>query len=158
MRVRYFVVPAADPANAQDEVNRFLSQHRVLDIKHELVRLDCGGFWSVCVLYNDVPAVAKPSKGRGRVDYKEKLSKEDFAIYAALRELRKDAAEKQGVPPYAVFNNAQLAAMVEGRVRSVEDLGRIEGVGPSRQATYGTMFVDRLRALQDGERADAEPA
>jgi len=81
---------------------------------------------------------------------------EDFEVYAALRELRKEVAERDGVPPYAVFNNAQLAEMVQKRIRSSEELGRISGVGPSRVEAHGSRFLERLTELQTSGPAEEE--
>ena len=54
---------------------------------------------------------AGPAEGRneGRIDYKEVLSAPEFERFARLRLLRKELAEKEGVPAYAIFTNEQLA-------------------------------------------------
>jgi superfamily II DNA helicase RecQ len=38
-----------------------------------------------------------------RIDYCEILSEQDYAFFDKLRQLRKEIAEKQGVPVYAVL-------------------------------------------------------
>lgn len=75
---------------------------------------------------------AKAARRVGKVDYKEVLNADDFAVFARLRELRKQLAERDGVPPYAVFTNEQLAAIVQGRVASAAALKAIDGVGDAR--------------------------
>ena len=40
-----------------------------------------------------------------RVDYKTVLSPDEFVIFSRLRELRKELAELQSVPIYALFTN-----------------------------------------------------
>ena len=42
---------------------------------------------------------------------------------------------------YAVFTNAQLAAMVENRVRDKQAMLGIEGVGQSKVDKYGNDFL-----------------
>ncbi len=147
MRVKFFAVPALDPGEAEAELNSFLGSHRVLSIDRELVADGAGSFWAVGVTYSQRPIPGSPPK-KGRIDYKEVLSAEDFEVYAVLRELRKQIAEQQGVPPYAVFNNAQLAEMVQKRMRSSEELQQIAGVGPSKVEAHGPRFLERLRELQ----------
>ena len=64
-------------------------------------------------------------------------------------------AEREGVPPYALFNNDQLAAMVRTKVRTKEDMGRIDGVGPGRIEKYAESFLEVLvqrRGMAPGER------
>jgi len=155
MRVKFFAIPALDPGDAEAELNRFLAQHRVLSIDREIVTERPGSFWAVSVSYLESSTPA-PKPGKARIDYKEVLSPEDFEVYAALRELRKEVAERDGVPPYAVFNNAQLAEMVQKRIRSSEELGRISGVGPSRVEAHGSRFLERLTELQTSGPAEEE--
>ncbi len=152
MRVKFFAIPALDPADAVDELNRFLASHRVLSIDRQLVADGGGSFWAVDITYSQRPVPGAPPK-KGRVDYKEVLSPGDFEVYAALRELRKQIAEQRGVPTYAVFNNAQLAEMVEKRMRTREQLAKIAGVGPSKIEAHGPRFLERLRELQAAERS-----
>ena len=52
---------------------------------------------------------------RGKVDFKEVLSDPEFAVFARLRALRKERADAEGVPAYALFTNEQLAEMVQRR-------------------------------------------
>lgn len=113
MQLKVFAVPAQGGEELVEEMNKFLRAHRVLSIEKRLVEQG-GAYWSFCVEYLERggegggPGTADRAK-RG-VDYKEILSTEDFAVFAKLRDLRKEMAEKEGVPPYAVFTNEQLAA------------------------------------------------
>ncbi len=105
--------------------------------------------WAVCVSTTEEPspsAAGKPAQ-RSRVDYKEVLSEEDFRVFADLRALRKELAEQEGVPPYAVFNNEQLAAIVTRCVRTNAELRTVPGVGPGRVDKYGPAFLARLAEL-----------
>ena len=47
------------------------------------------------------------------MDYKEILKSEDFAVFARLRDLRKEIAQAEAVPVYTVFTNEQLAQLVD---------------------------------------------
>lgn len=157
MKVKFFAIPALDPTEAEDELNRFLGGHRVLTIDRELATERSGTFWAVCVTYLERSATTSPSGKRSKVDYKEVLSPEDFEVFAALRLLRKEMAERDGVPAYAVFTNAQLAEMVQQRMRMVEEVGGIAGVGPSRTESYGQVFLERLVALQGSLPSSDDP-
>lgn len=148
MRVKFFVIPVFDPAVGEAELNRFLADHRILTIDRELVSEQTGTCWAVSVTYLERTAPAATGPKKASVDYKQELSPEDFQVYAGLRSLRKEVAEAGGVPPYAVFNNAQLAEMVRRRIRSKEELGKISGVGPARVEAHGERFLERLAELQ----------
>jgi superfamily II DNA helicase RecQ len=90
------------------------------------------------------------SGGGPKVDYKEVLSSEDFAVFAKLRDLRKVISEKEAVPAYSIFTNEQLAAMVTGKVDTLAAMGTIPGVGAARIDKYGAAF---LAALNNVARA-----
>ena len=105
-----------------------------------------GSYWALCVTYVEGGERSPVAPKKGRVDYREILSPEDFEVYADLRRLRKELAERDGVPLYAVFTNEQLAAMVQQRITTREDLGRLAGVGPARIAKYGPPFLERMMA------------
>jgi ATP-dependent DNA helicase RecQ len=70
----------------------------------------------------------------------------DNALWDALRQLRRELAEKQNVPPYVVFHDATLAEMVALRPQTLEDFARISGVGERKLAAYGEAFLERIRA------------
>jgi superfamily II DNA helicase RecQ len=150
MHMRFFTIPASAADAAADELNSFLNSCRVLSLDRQFVADGAGSFWAVCVSY-------LPSKGpeqspkRAKIDYKEVLGPEDFALFARLRILRKTIAEKEGVPVYAVFTNEQLACMVERRVSTQAAMGDIAGIGAGRIEKYGEVFLKELRPTpEDG--------
>lgn len=62
-------------------------------------------------------------------------------LWEALRGLRKQLAETQGVPPYVIFQDAVLLDMVQRRPGSLEELGRLSGVGEKKLERYGSDFL-----------------
>jgi ATP-dependent DNA helicase RecQ len=68
----------------------------------------------------------------------------DEALWQRLRALRLDIAREQGVPPYIIFHDATLVAMVRARPADTADLARIPGVGASKLARYGDRFLAAL--------------
>jgi superfamily II DNA helicase RecQ len=82
---------------------------------------------------------------RGKVDFKDLLSPQEFAVFARLRAMRKDHADAEGLPAYAIFTNEQLAEMVQRRVHSATALGEIPGVGEARVEKYGQAFLNILK-------------
>ena len=70
----------------------------------------------------------------------------DIALWEALRERRTALAREQGVPPYVVFHDATLAAMVQERPDSAQALAEIPGVGARKLERYGDAFLEVIRA------------
>ncbi len=145
MRHQFFTIPTLDPTPGQDEFNRFCAAHRVVSLDKQFVADGGASFWSICVGYQDAGGEV-PGQRRPRVDYKEVLNERDFVLFDRLRKLRKELAESEGVPAYALFTNEQLAEMVRRRVDSPTALDGIEGVGSARIEKYGARFVEALRA------------
>lgn len=152
MKLAFFAVPALVSADAEGELNRFLGSHRVLSVDRQLVTRDQGVYWAISVSYLDGKDRLAPLK-RGKIDYKEVLSEADFDVFAKLRSLRKEIAEREGVPPYALFTNEQLAAMVTQRICDTSQLGTLSGVGPARVEKYGVPFLTLLREAFEKESA-----
>lgn len=148
MQYKFFDIPAADAEQAEAELNVFLRGHRVITVQRELVREAGGAYWALCVEYLEGAGGSGSGKagGRPRVDYKEVLSEEDFAVYSRLRERRRELAEKEAVPVYAVCTNEQLAEMAKRRATTPAGLQEIEGFGEAKAAKYGASFLEILAA------------
>lgn len=151
MQLKFFQIPTLGGGLLEDDLNAFLRAHRVLAVQRELVREGPGVYWALCVEYlPQAPArpgqsASQPS-GNAKIDYREVLSAQDFETFSRLRKLRKEMAERDGVPVYAVFTNEQIAAMVTSRADSLAALRRIDGVGDARVEKYGEAFLAGMNA------------
>ena len=116
MKYSFFIIPVFNPKQAEEELNSFLSQHRVVGVEKELVSNGSNSCWSLCVQWVEQKALAVSGRPKNRVDYKELLSDREFSMFVKLRSLRKEIAEKTGVPPYVVFTNEQLAEIVRKNI------------------------------------------
>ena len=148
----FFVMPAYGDAETQDTLNRFLRSNRVLNVHREFINDGAGSFWSLAVEYLDSSADAQADirnskTSRKRIDYREVLSPEDFALYAKLRDWRKQTADEQAVPVYTIFTNAQMAQIVRQRITETEALKGIDGIGDARIKKYGDATI---KIVKDG--------
>jgi superfamily II DNA helicase RecQ len=144
MKFEFFSVPACSPEQGQQELNAFCGRHRIVSIEKQFVLNGEQSYWAICVSYLE-NGKKTTAPGKSKVDYREILEDHEFAVFAKLRSLRKNLAEKEGVPAYALFTNEQLADMVRGRVTSLSDMSSIEGIGKGRLDKYGKRFLDILR-------------
>ncbi len=143
MRYRFFSIMALDPNEGEEELNRFCAGQRVVDLKREFVAAGERSYWSICVGYQARPS-AGASERRGKIDYREVLNEADFAVFVQLRGLRKQLADQEGIPAYALFTNEQLAEMVRRKVSTRTGLAEISGVGAARIEKYGEPFLSLL--------------
>jgi superfamily II DNA helicase RecQ len=139
----FFVIPALDGEDATHGMNQFMRSVKLVQVHREFVCQGELSYWAFAIEYlsgESVNPKSKPSKVA--IDYKEVLSPEDFGVYARLREWRKETAVREGVPPYVVFTNEQLAKMVEKRVSVISDLQAMQGVGEARVKKYGAAVIN----------------
>jgi superfamily II DNA helicase RecQ len=160
MQFKFFRIPIPDTGGFADELNAFLRGQRILHVQRELVNESGCASWAICVEYlAAVPGAVSAANGtsKAKIDYREKLSAEDFTVFSALREVRKELAERDGVPVYAVFTNEQIAEMVTTKASSLAALRKIDGVGDSRIEKYGERFVSAMQSPANGKEAAAKP-
>ncbi len=69
-------------------------------------------------------------------------------LYEALRALRTELAEREGVPAYVVFTNAALADMARRRPATQEELLAVSGVGVHKAKKYGKQFLAAIREFE----------
>ncbi|WP_085566066.1 DNA helicase RecQ [Streptomyces murinus] len=110
------------------------------------------------------PAVSRSASGSGsgRGGGKAKaavaeLPEELQPAFEALRVWRTGQAKEQGVPPYIIFNDATLRAIVSSMPGSLRDLAGISGVGEKKLATYGEEVLAVLSSLNGSAPAAAGP-
>jgi ATP-dependent DNA helicase RecQ len=70
---------------------------------------------------------------------------EDAKLFERLRAWRRDAAHAAGVPPYVIFHDATLAAIVEAKPASLAALARVPGIGEAKLARHGGALLALLR-------------
>lgn len=158
MQLRFFSVPVIGGEAAADELNRFLATHRIHAVDRHLAQDGHATLWAICVGFDAAGGDTATAPRRGKVDYKEVLNDADFSVFAALRTLRKDMADREGVPPYALFTNEQLAEMVTRRVASVAALREIPGIGAARVDKYGRAFLEALAAERQASGDEPQAA
>src|SRR5439155_1388661 len=61
----------------------------------------------------------------------------DEALFEKLRQLRKQLADQQAVPPYIIFSDVALRQMARFYPQSEADFARISGVGEKKLREFG---------------------
>jgi hypothetical protein len=146
-----FYLPPAASTTEQEDLNRFLRGHRIIQTWKEFVTTSGMPGWAILVEYmEDGKAGTAP---QGKIDYKEILSEIDFAIFCRLRDVRKTLAEQHGLPVYAVFTNEQLAEIARKKPASTNELMKIDGIGqgkiekfaaPKKRTICAASFPERI--------------
>jgi ATP-dependent DNA helicase RecQ len=85
--------------------------------------------------------------GKKRRDTAAPLATADQSLFEALRERRKQIADRLDLPPYVIFHDATLKQMAEVRPMTEVDLLSINGVGEAKLERYGQEFLEVIAAV-----------
>ncbi|MDR9413012.1 MAG: DNA helicase RecQ [Spiribacter sp.] len=89
-----------------------------------------------------LPTRQRPS--RQRIEAADVAADPD--TWATLRAERRRLAEAEGVPPYIIFHDATLLAMLEQQPRNLAEMADVPGVGAHKLSRYGEAFLAALAA------------
>ncbi|MFD2229010.1 DNA helicase RecQ [Alkalimarinus sediminis] len=87
----------------------------------------------------------KAEKNRTKRERNLPVGEENLVLWEALRACRKTLAEEQGVPPYVIFHDATLKAMMDEKPATLQALATISGVGQKKLDKYGATFLEAAR-------------
>lgn len=94
------------------------------------------------------------------VDYNESKSvkKRSTAksLFDILRELRYAISKEEGVPAYAIFNDATLRQLENVRPMSESEFLTIDGVGKAKLEKYGAAFINAITTFQQIKNVKAK--
>ncbi len=153
MQYKIFQIPCIG-GEAEDELNVFLRSHRIVSVTKELISSNLPPYWCFCVEYiltGKVGEFSNNNRTDERVDYKEVLSEDEFALYLQLRDLRKAIAERDVVPAFTICTNRQLASMIQDKCTTKASLKQIPGFGEAKISKYGEEFLQILNQSKKGQ-------
>lgn len=140
MQIKIFSVPIVGGEAINEDLNRFLRSKKVLHVDRELVSGTEGSFWSFCIKYIEGDkTVAATTKSK--VDYRGALDENSFTRFTALRQVRKEIAESEGIPAYLVLTNEEMAELAQIEDLTLEKMKEIKGIGTKKIEKYGTFFL-----------------
>lgn len=145
MQVRVFTIPLFDNTSQTEELNAFLRGQKVLTLDRQQVTIEKQAYWTFCVTYLPQAAgnnLSTTGNKSGKIDYKEVLDLETFAIFSQLRTIRKQLAEQEAIPAYAVFTDSELAEIAKLEEIEPRQIQTIHGIGVKRAEKYGKALSD----------------
>lgn len=135
MQIRIFTIPIPGGEALTEEMNVFLRSRKVLEVTEQII----GNYWCFCVKYLDDNAL----NDRQKVDYREVLDPASFQRFSRLREIRKQLALSESVPPYVIFSDAELAELAKMERLSLASMRSIKGIGEKKVEKYGAKFIEK---------------
>jgi len=146
-----------------EPVRNFLADKELLDVRDHFFVYQGKPHLAVLLTYDTGivpvhrPKVTKGEKSGRRDAWRELLEPPDWPLFNTLREWRGQRAKAEGIPPYVISTNRQLALLVRARPQSLNSLGEIEGFGTNKLKSYGKEILALiLGTVEEWARAVSE--
>lgn len=140
MQIKIFTVPILGGEKEEEALNRFLRGQKVLKVESQFVEMQHNSYWCFAVQYL-VASIAPASRKTQKIDYKEILNEKSFERFSTMRKIRKELAQKQGVPAYAIFTDKELAMLAEFEELTLDKMQEVKGIGKQKVEKYGPKFL-----------------
>lgn len=147
MQIKIFTIPIIDSEQMEVSLNAFLRSHKVLQVERQAINTGQGAYWSFCITYIEGSKERSSDKRnekspKEKPDYKKLLNEGDFGRFSAFRAIRKQLADADAVPAYAVFTNAEVVEIAKlGEKATLAEIRKIPGIGIKKIEKYGHHFI-----------------
>ncbi len=147
MKLKVFTFRFSEKEDGFDDkpMQEFIAEREVIEFKDHFFVHEKTPYLTVLLSYRDTSSDEK-RKSHQRQDPRTELDAKEQKAYDALRTWRAAKASQEGIPPYMIANNRQIARMVKLKAKSNADLGKVKGIGEAKIAGYGE---DMLRILSE---------
>jgi superfamily II DNA helicase RecQ len=120
-----------------DAINAFEMNKRILNKYVSFFEHDQNHYWSIFLEYELVFKHREKDN-----DDTKSLDDREKEVYEKLKAWRNETAQKEGVPPYVIAKNKDMAIMVERKITTSEALRQIHGFGDKKLEKYGREILD----------------
>ena len=80
----------------------------------------------------------------GKKNKQEPVTALDLRLLTQLKIIRKDLANKSGMPAFVIFTDKTLESMARNRPKDERELMLIPGVSQKKAEKYGKIFLDHI--------------
>jgi len=128
-----------------DEIEDFVKDKEIMEVRDHFFMAGGSPRLTIIFTYTASEYPKEIIKKKTTENYKNYLSDEDWPLFKTLKEWRNAYAKTKGVPPYILFDNAQLAQIAHNRPQTKTDLMKIDKIGRKKADDY---WEDLNRFLQ----------
>ena len=144
---KIYNIPISEGESETEEMNRFLRGNRIVSVENQLVSFEKIFYWSFCIQYIQGtinPQNTLQGERKEKVDYKNVLDASTFETFSKLRVFRKQIAEEDAVPAFAVFTDSELAEIAKLPAITSKNLLSIHGIGEKKVEKYGKTLCSMM--------------
>ena len=144
MNLRIFTLAFDDEANGFDTaaLDEYMRNREVVSSQSSFFEHRGRPYLWVVTLSRSFssPRSGKPVEQQ-RVDPRTRLAPDEKSLYDRLRAWRSERSKQEGLPPYVVLTNKQMAQVAIRRPASRSGLRDIEGIGSGKVEKYGAEIL-----------------
>ena len=129
-------------------LTEFVKDKSVVSLREHFFMRNETPYLTVVVTYEPVLEIATTKMGQSRQrdeSWRALLSDADMPLFDSLRSWRGERCKKDGIPPYVICNNKDLAKIAAARPQSLSGLMQIEGFGKGKAEKYGEEMLALLK-------------
>lgn len=164
MKLKVFTLGFDDSTGAFDdsELRAFIEDpdtpREVIDVSEHFFSHGRRPTWALLVSYRDVPRPGTSQRQTPRKDYRADLDEPAKELFDELRGWRAKACKRDGLPPYLICTNRQMADVARSRPDSPAKLHEINGLGDAKVSRWGEEILAVVRATEEPQTAKEAPA
>ncbi|MDV2581654.1 DNA helicase RecQ [Alkalibacillus haloalkaliphilus] len=100
---------------------------------------------------NAIPVLKNEEKVWMKVPEQKKTVQAGYSeeLFQQLRELRKEIADEQSLPPYMIFSDATLKELARHVPATQPEMLQVKGIGEKKYDQYGEPFLTKLKAFRE---------
>lgn len=95
------------------------------------------GLPHLAMIITYAPQSEPDHKGSRKDNWRDLITGDDMPLFDTLRDWRSERGKQDGVPPYVICTNRELAQVVNVRPQSLHALAQIPGFGSAKVKKYG---------------------
>jgi ATP-dependent DNA helicase RecQ len=128
----------------EDELQEFIKDKEILSVREHFFIKHETPYLVIFITYLPGDRDIAPDK-KQKDSWKDLLSDDQLPLFDALRDWRAERAKQEGVPPYIICNNRQLAQIVATRPTTLAGLAKVHGIGKAKIEKYGKELLALLK-------------
>ncbi len=133
-------------------LTEFVKDKSVVSLREHFFIRNETPYLAIVIIYEPVtePEISKQTGQSRKRDesWRALLSDADMPIFDSLRSWRAERCKTDGIPPYVICNNKELAKIAAARPQTLSGLMQIEGFGKGKAEKYG---AEMLAVLKQGD-------
>lgn len=122
-----------------------INQYNVLKLNKKAIPVLKGEESIFLTIPTEEPAPSKKKRAKENIE----ITSNNSPLFELLRALRRQLADEENKPPFVIFSDATLHAMVHIRPKTREEMLTVSGVGQHKLAYYGEQFLKALKEYEE---------